>query len=88
MTARISLNLGDRRGHRLSPAVLTLDDEGRVGVKVINDNTTVQFLPVELIADGPEGMWLGGLPDSVELITVGHEFVSAGQRVTVSRGVQ
>ena len=67
---------------------MTLDDEGRVGVKVINDNTTVQFLPVELIADGPEGMWLGGLPDSVEIITVGHEFVSAGQRVTVSRGVQ
>ena len=45
-------------------------------------------MPVELIADSPEGMWLGGLPERVELITVGHEFVSAGQRVTVSRGVQ
>ena len=88
MTAKISLDLGDRRGHRLSPAVLTLDDEGRVGVKVIDNNATVRFMPVELIADSPEGMWLGGLPDSVELITVGHEFVSAGQRVTVSRGVQ
>ncbi len=88
MTAKISLKLGDRRGHRLSPAVLTLDDEGRVGVKVIDDNATVRFIPVELIADSPEGMWLGGLPERVELITVGHEFVSAGQRVTVSRGVQ
>lgn len=88
MTAKISLDLGDRRGHRLSPAVLTLDDEGRVGVKVIDDNATVRFMPVELIADSPEGMWLGGLPDSVELITVGHEFVSVGQRVTVSRSVQ
>ena len=88
MTAKITLNLGDRRGHRLSPAVLTLDDEGRVGVKIIDDSATVRFVPVELIADSPEGMWLGGLPETVELITVGHEFVSSGQRVTVSRGVQ
>jgi len=88
MTAKIRLNLGDRRGHRLSPAVLTLDDEGRVGVKIIDGSATVRFVPVELIADSPEGMWLGGLPEIVELITVGHEFVSAGQRVTVSRSVQ
>ena len=88
MTAKIRLNLGDRRGHRLSPAVLTLDDEGRVGVKIIDGSATVRFVPVELIADSPEGMWLGGLPEIVELITVGHEFVSAGQQVTVSRGVQ
>ena len=88
MTAKITLSLGDRRGHRLSPAVLTLDDEGRVGVKIIDDSATVRFVPVELIADSPEGMWLGGLPETVELITVGHEFVSTGQRVTVSRGVQ
>tara|TARA_Y100001934_G_C12341817_1_gene770612 strand:- start:1100 stop:2173 length:1074 start_codon:yes stop_codon:yes gene_type:complete len=88
MTAKIRLNLGDRRGHRLSPAVLTLDDQGRVGVKIIDENATVRFVPVELIADSPEGMWLGGLPETVELITVGHEFVSTGQRVTVSRSVK
>ncbi len=88
MTARISLNLGDRQAHRLSPAVLTLDDEGRVGVKIIDDSSQVRFLPVELISDTPEGMWLGGLPKRIELITVGHEFVSTGQLVTVSRSVQ
>jgi multidrug efflux system membrane fusion protein len=88
MTAKISLNLGTTPGHLLTPAVLTLDDEGRVGVKIIDSSSRVRFLPVDLILDTPDGMWLGGLPDTIELITVGHEFVSAGQQVTVSRNLQ
>jgi len=88
MTAKISLNLGTTPGHRLTPAVLTLNDEGRVGVKIIDSSSRVRFLPVDLISDTPDGMWLGGLPDTIELITVGHEFVSAGQQVTVSRNLQ
>jgi multidrug efflux system membrane fusion protein len=68
--------------------VLTLDDEGRVGVKIIDSSSRVRFLPVDLISDTPDGMWLGGLPDTIELITVGHEFVSVGQQVTVSRNLQ
>ncbi len=88
MTAKISLNMGTTPGHLLTPAVLTLDDEGRVGVKIIDSSSRVRFLPVDLILDTPDGMWLGGLPDTIELITVGHEFVSAGQQVTVSRNLQ
>ena len=85
---KISLNLGTTPGHLLTPAVLTLDDEGRVGIKIIDSSSRVRFLPVDLILDTPDGMWLGGLPDTIELITVGHEFVSAGQQVTVSRNLQ
>ena len=88
MTAKISLNLGTTPGHLLTPAVLTLDDEGRVGVKIIDNSSRVRFLPVDLILDTPDGMWLDGLPDTIELITVGHEFVSVGQQVTVSRNLQ
>ena len=34
-----------------------------------------------MIAHTPDGVWLGGLPEEVTLITVGQEFVRAGQRV-------
>ena len=80
-TAKIGLNLGVARAHLLSPAVLTLDDQGRIGVKVVDAEDEVQFLPVELISDTPDGMWLSGLPEVVNLITMGHEFVAVGQRV-------
>ncbi|MGB1612507.1 MAG: efflux RND transporter periplasmic adaptor subunit [Arenicellales bacterium] len=85
MTAKISLNLGAARAHQLSPAVLTLDDEGRIGVKLVDASDIVHFVPVDLVTDSPEGMWLAGLPDTADVITLGHEFVSDGQRVTAVR---
>jgi len=81
ITADIRLAVGKKLAHKLSPAVLTLNDKGVVGVKVVNKESVVEFLPVSLVSDTPEGTWLGGLPESIRLITVGQEFVKAGQTV-------
>ena len=81
LTAELRLPLGMVKAHRVSPAVLTLSDAGVIGVKTVGAGDIVEFHRVELIADTPEGMWLGGLPESLTLITVGQEFVRAGQRV-------
>jgi len=81
LTTELRLPLGRVLAHRVSPAVLTLSDEGVVGVKVVDAGNRVRFHPVSLIADTPEGIWLAGLPADVTLITVGQEFVRAGQRV-------
>ena len=74
-------SVGETVAHRLSPAVLTLSDEGVMGIKVVNEQNIVEFLAVTLVADTPEGAWLGGLPLELELISVGHEFVKQGQKV-------
>ena len=81
ITAKITLLVGDTLAHQLSPAVLTLDGDGVIGVKAVNDGGIVAFLPVTLVADTPEGTWLGGLPRTLRVITVGHEFVRVGQKV-------
>jgi multidrug efflux system membrane fusion protein len=85
ITAKITLSVGETVAHRLSPAVLTLSDEGVMGIKVVNAENVVEFLSVTLVADTPEGTWLGGLPEEFELISVGHEFVKQGQKVTAVR---
>jgi multidrug efflux system membrane fusion protein len=81
LTTELRLPLGRVLAHRVSPAVLTLSDEGVVGVKAVDAGNRVRFHPVTMIADTPEGIWLAGLPAEVTLITVGQEFVRAGQRV-------
>lgn len=81
MTTELRLPLGATRAHRVSPSVLTLSDDGVIGVKTIDAGGVVEFRPVTMIADTPAGMWLAGLPETVTLITVGQEFVLAGQRV-------
>jgi membrane fusion protein, multidrug efflux system len=81
ITAEVRLQLGEILAHRVTPAILTLDDAGVVGVKVVEDGNRVAFRRVDIVGDTPEGIWLAGLPERVTLITVGQEFVSDGQRV-------
>jgi len=80
VSAEIQIPLQKMKAHRLSPGVLVLDDSGAVGVRTVQ-NGLVQFVPVRIIADSPQGMWVAGLPDRVSVITVGQEFVSNGERV-------
>lgn len=82
LTAELRLALPARPAHHVSPAVLTLDDEGRIGVKIVDDTGIVVFRPVQVISEDAKGMWLGGLPAKITIITVGHEYVGAGQKVT------
>ncbi|MFC4351179.1 efflux RND transporter periplasmic adaptor subunit [Fodinicurvata halophila] len=72
--------------HRISPAILTLTDEGLLGVRAVEDGK-VKFHEVDIIHQGSDGAWIAGLPEEVTLITVGQEFVRDGQEVIpVSEG--
>lgn len=80
-TARIKA--GTVAAHRISTALLTLNDEGALGVLHLDGDDRVHFAPVELISTGTEGSWVGGLPDRIRLITLGGGFVSPGDQVRV-----
>ncbi|ESR24607.1 efflux RND transporter periplasmic adaptor subunit [Lutibaculum baratangense] len=82
VTTRVEIPLRETDAHFFSPAILTLDDRGRVGVRTVEDGDTVRFVPVEIVADEPDGVWVAGLPHEVTLIMVGQEYVEDGERVT------
>lgn len=82
LTAEIRFSLGQERAHFVSPSVLTLNDAGLIGVRTLDDDDIVHFQPVTLLADEPQGVWIGGLPERVRVIVVGQEFVVEGERVT------
>ena len=81
VTAELTIPLAPINAYRVSPAVLTLGDDGRIGVKIVDAGDRVKFVPIQILADENDGVWIGGLPTDPRLITVGHEFVKAGQRV-------
>lgn len=83
MTAEVTLATRPVLAHRLSPAVLTLDDLGRLGVKAVDQDNVAVFHAVRVIADTTDGVWVTGLPLQSNVIVVGQEFVLPGQRVTV-----
>ncbi|MDE0658952.1 MAG: efflux RND transporter periplasmic adaptor subunit [Gammaproteobacteria bacterium] len=82
-TADIAIVVGEVDAHQISPAVLALDDGGQSGVHTVEADGRVRFRPVTIVADGGEGVWVTGLPETVTLITVGHQLVVDGERVEV-----
>jgi multidrug efflux system membrane fusion protein len=73
---------------KISPGILVLNDNGVVGVRTVEDGI-VHFKPINIVSDGPDGMWVSGLSDGTTVITVGQEFVSEGSRVkTVLAGAR
>lgn len=83
-TAEILAAVAGDLGHLLPQSALTLDDTGRLGVRAAEDGVA-RFLPVTLLRDTPEGIWVAGLPESLDVIVVGQEFVSDGRPVAVTR---
>ncbi len=84
VTADIELPVGQVLAHRLSPALLTLDDAGVVGVKLQDVGDRVRFVPATVVRSSADGVWITGLPDPAPIIVGGQGFVRDGDRIAVS----
>jgi multidrug efflux system membrane fusion protein len=80
VSADIHLPVRNLKAMKISPGILVLNDNGVVGVRTV-ENSIVRFKPVQIVSDGPDGMWVSGLENGTVAITVGQEFVSEGSRV-------
>ena len=76
-TAEILISGPGSRAHLLPQSALTLDDDGRLGYRVVEDGRA-SFRPVEVIRDTTEGIYVAGLPDTVDVIVTGQEYVTEG----------
>ena len=83
VTTEIDIQVGEILAHKITPAVFALDDDGKVGVRIVDADSRVRFRHVDIVADERDGVWVTGLPRETTLITVGQEFVVAGERVAV-----
>jgi multidrug efflux system membrane fusion protein len=80
VTADIRVQSSPVPAIRVSPAILSLDDSGVIGIKVV-ENSRARFVPVTLIGDDKDGVWIAGLPAEAVIITVGQEYVKDGDLV-------
>ncbi|MBB5517840.1 efflux RND transporter periplasmic adaptor subunit [Amphiplicatus metriothermophilus] len=85
VTTAFTIFAGRREAHLLPRSALSLNDEGRIGVRVVGPGDIVAFKPVTLLGEAPEGVWVDGLDGEINLIIRGHEYVKEGQKVAVAR---
>ena len=77
-TAELRIPAETVLAHRVSPSLLTLDDAGNVGVKIVNDEGRVEFVVADVALSTNDGVWLTGLPETATIITVGQGYVASG----------
>ena len=80
-SAELTLTLPPRQVHTLSPALLSLNSEGQLAVKHLDDNNHVQQTTVEMVSADIQRAYVTGLPDPLRLITLGAGMVDVGQTV-------
>jgi membrane fusion protein, multidrug efflux system len=88
VTAEIIVPGKEIMAHRIPSGVITLDDNGVIGIRTVNANQQVEFKRVTLVDDTPDGLWVTGLPEKITLITVGQDYVKEGQKVEAVTGNQ
>ena len=70
---------------RFHHSILDLDDSGNIGVKVLDSENIIRFVPIYIVEDLEEGLWISGIPGTVDLVVKGHGFVEDGQMILDSK---
>ncbi|NRA53444.1 MAG: efflux RND transporter periplasmic adaptor subunit [Gammaproteobacteria bacterium] len=85
MTASLIIPVNEVEGHLVNASTISLDNQGRLQVKAVDSDHKVVTYVVEIVRTDADKIWLSGLPQHVELISLGQDFVVAGQAVDVSK---
>ena len=85
LTANMSIEIDKVKAHKISPSILLLNDEGKLGIRIIKQDIFAQFIEIIILEDSEEGLWVTGIPETVEIIIQGQGFVEDGQEVITNR---
>lgn len=81
LSAQVRVPTGTATAHFISPAILSLGTDGTLGIKTVTDEGLVKFYEVAIERAQADGLWISGLPDTAEIITIGQGFVTDGEEV-------
>ncbi len=83
VTARIAVETEQVLAYEISPALISIADDGRFGIKIVDENNIVRFVEADIVRSEPDILWLANLPPKIRLITTGQGFTQPGDEVEV-----
>jgi multidrug efflux system membrane fusion protein len=81
ITAEVVIPMAPTPASRVPRSALTFSSAGDLGVRVVNGDTKVDFVPISVVEDDQNHMWVSGIPDGARVIVQGQDFVREGQNV-------
>jgi multidrug efflux system membrane fusion protein len=82
ITCEVALKLKPEPATRIPRSALTFSSSGELGVRAVDAQNKVSFIPVAVAEDEQASMWVTGIPDRSRVIVQGQDFVREGQVVT------
>lgn len=86
ISAEVTIPTGSVTAHFVSPSIISLDADGSLGVKTVGSENIVEFHPIDIVKAQVDGIWVTGLPETANIITIGQGFVRADEIVVPSAG--
>lgn len=80
ISSEVNIPLTEVAAIKISPALLALDAMGNIGVKTV-ENDQVIFTEIDIVKTESDGIWLKGLGEQADVITLGQGFVREGDTV-------
>jgi multidrug efflux system membrane fusion protein len=81
VTCEMTVTLTSQEATAIPRSALVFSDAGQLGVRVADESNTVHFVPVGLVDDGRESVWVSGIEKPTRVIVVGQDFVKDGDVV-------
>ena len=81
VTATVNISRPAQQAFEINQSTLVTDEEGRLGVRVVNDSSISEFVPVELLETSLESAWVTGLTADMRVMVVGQRFADVGEPV-------
>ena len=82
VTVEVSLKLAPAQAVEVPRSALTFTAEGALAVRVVREGDKVATVPVRVVEDASQTVWLAGVPDGETVIVQGQDFVEDGNTVT------
>jgi multidrug efflux system membrane fusion protein len=81
ITAEVTIPLSPTPATRVPRSALVVSSAGDIGVRTVDGQDKVGFLPTTIVEDDQRSMWLTGVPDGARVIVQGQDFVREGNLV-------
>jgi multidrug efflux system membrane fusion protein len=83
ITTDVAISLATVEATKVPRSALTFSAQGKLGIRAVSAENKVVFVPIELVSDEQQSMWVRGIADGTRVIVQGQDFVREDQVVDV-----
>ena len=81
ISGQLQLHMDRVRAHLIPASLILLDADGQTMVRAVSEENLVTQHKITVVGEAENGLWVTGLPAMINLITVGQNYVTQGEKV-------